>query len=162
MLTTRTTTTIVPAIGSSVAGPLGIVHLPRLWTKVLLASRGLLPADYDECGEGFDGMTISALGLDRDELIAFVRNEQPTYMAFETWVLHRTHGTLTPAKIEAHNRAILSYAHSEATAQAMRANSGVTKSSLGDAATLNALDDFDELHAQITSAHDHSAPRSER
>ena len=31
--------TLVPLIGSSEAGPLGAVHLPRLWLKVSLATR---------------------------------------------------------------------------------------------------------------------------
>ncbi|GAC1413790.1 MAG: hypothetical protein NVS3B16_05490 [Vulcanimicrobiaceae bacterium] len=142
---------VIPTVGSKVAGPLGAVHLPRLWAKLLLSSRGLLPDDYDACGEGFDAMTISALGLNRDELISFIRNEQPTYMALETWVTHKTRGALDAAKIDAHNRAILSYKHNEATAKTMRASSGVSDSSISDAATLNTLDDFDQLHAQLTS-----------
>ena len=36
---------IVPLISSGVAGPLGVLHLPRLWQKVLLESLGQL-ADY--------------------------------------------------------------------------------------------------------------------
>lgn len=142
---------VIPTVSSKIAGPLGAVHLPRLWEKLLLSSTGLLPDGYDACGEGFDAMTIAALGLDRDELIAFIRNEQPTYMAFETWVAHRSRVASDRATIEAHNRAILSYQHSDATAKNMRASSGVTDSSICDAATLNALDDFDELHAQLTS-----------
>lgn len=141
----------IPAVGSKISGPLGAVHLPRLWTKLLLSSRGLLPSDYDECGDGFDAMTLSALGLDRQALISFIHDEQPTYMAFETWVLHNARGTLDAAKIEAHNRAILSYKHSDSTARSMRAASGVADSAVADAATLNALDDFDQLHAQIVS-----------
>lgn len=141
----------VPTIGSKVAGPLGAVHLPRLWAKLLLSSHGLLPDDYDECGDGFDAMTISSLGLDRNNLIAFIRSEQPTYMAFETWVSHNASPPLDAARIAAHNRAILSYNHSDSTAKAMRAASGVTDASVADAATLNALDDFDQLHDQIKS-----------
>ncbi len=151
MMKTVSTNKIIPTIGSKVAGPLGAVHLPRLWAKVLLGSHGLLPDDYDECGEGFDAMTISALGIDREELISFIREEQPTYMAFETWVTHKTGGTLEAQRIDAHNRAILSYKHNESTAKSMRASSGVSDQSISDAATLNALDDYDELHAQITS-----------
>jgi len=142
---------IVPTVGSRVAGPLGVVHLPRLWAKLLLSSRELLPDDYDACGDGFDAMTIAAIGLDREELMSFIGTEQPTYMAFETWVLHKTGGKLDSAKIDAHNRAILTYNHSDSTARAMRADSGVADPSIGDAATLNALDDFDQLHAQVTS-----------
>lgn len=142
---------IIPTVGSRIAGPLGAIHLPRLWAKLLLSSRGLLPDDYDPCGDGFDAMTIQALGLDREELMSFVRTEQPKYMALEIWVLHNTRETLDAKKIEAHNRAILSYRHDDATAKTMRASSGVTDPSISDAARLNALDDFDQLHAQITS-----------
>ena len=39
---------IAPLISSEVAGPLGVIHLPRLWLKVLLSAKGLLPDDYDE------------------------------------------------------------------------------------------------------------------
>ena len=151
MIETATKDTIVPTVGSGIAGPLGIVHLPRLWAKVLLSSRGLLPPGYDECGDGFDAMTISALGLDRAELTSFIRTEQPTYMAFETWVIHKSRNALDPAKIEAHNRAILGYLHGDSLAQTMRSDSGVVDASMSDAVTLNALDDFDQLHANITS-----------
>jgi hypothetical protein len=140
---------IIPTISSKVAGPLGAVHLPRLWSKLTLASKGLLPPDYDECGDGFDAMTISALGLKRDDVVNFIKTESPTYMAFETWVVHQAGGRIDPAVIEAHNHAILSYNHGEDTAASMRAASGVADPSLRDAASLNTLDDFDSLHAHV-------------
>lgn len=141
--------TIVPTISSKVSGPLGAVHLPRLWCKLLLSSKGMLPSDYDECGEGFDAMTISALGLKRDEVVDFVRKQKPTYMAFEKWVIQKNGGKVDRAKIEAHNRAILGYNHKDETASSMRKSSGVDDASIKDAATLNTLDDFDQLHAQV-------------
>lgn len=142
--------TIVPTISSKVAGPLGAVHLPRLWCKLTLAGKGMLPSDYDECGEGFDAMTISALGLKRDEVVDFVRKSRPTYMAFEKWVIQKNGGKIDRAKIDAHNKAILGYNHSDDTASSMRKNSGVDDAAIKDAATLNTLDDFDQLYAQIT------------
>ena len=36
---------IVPLIGSAEVGPLGVLHLPRLWLKVSLDGRGLLVTD---------------------------------------------------------------------------------------------------------------------
>jgi hypothetical protein len=63
---------IVPLISSGTAGPLGMLHLPRLWTKLRLSAVGRLPQDYDSCGQGFDQMTLDALGLNRDEVIAYV------------------------------------------------------------------------------------------
>ena len=81
------TKTTVPLVSSGTAGPLGAIHLPRLWLKLSLAAVGALPEDYDECGSGFDGMTLSALGLDRQKTIDFVRQSRPTYMEFEEWVV---------------------------------------------------------------------------
>jgi len=34
--------TYVPLISSGIAGPLGVVHLPRLWQKVSLEAAGKL------------------------------------------------------------------------------------------------------------------------
>jgi len=34
---------IVPLISSAVAGPLGVIHLPRLWQKASLAAAGQAP-----------------------------------------------------------------------------------------------------------------------
>ena len=55
--------TIVPLISSGVAGPLGVLHLPRLWLKVSLEARGKLATGYPGIGKGYDMMVISALGL---------------------------------------------------------------------------------------------------
>src|SRR6185295_7355837 len=38
--------THVPLISSGVAGPLGVLHLPRLWLKVSLEARGKLANGY--------------------------------------------------------------------------------------------------------------------
>ena len=46
--------TIVPLISSGVAGPLGVLHLPRLWLKVSLEQRGKLAAGYPGVGKGYD------------------------------------------------------------------------------------------------------------
>src|SRR5438046_9176024 len=40
--------TYVPMISSGVAGPLGVVHLPRLWQKVSLEEKGKLASGYPE------------------------------------------------------------------------------------------------------------------
>ena len=46
--------TIVPLISSGVAGPLGVLHLPRLWLKVSLESTGKLAPGYPGAGKGYD------------------------------------------------------------------------------------------------------------
>ena len=56
--------TYVPLISSGVAGPLGVLHLPRLWQKVSLEEAGKLAVGYPGVGKGFDAMTLAALGLE--------------------------------------------------------------------------------------------------
>src|SRR5437867_3298168 len=78
--------TIVPLISSGVAGPLGVIHLPRLWLKLSLECRGNLAAAYPGCGTGFDQMVIDGLGLKRDAVIDFIKTNCPTYPQFEAWI----------------------------------------------------------------------------
>ena len=44
--------TYVPMISSGTAGPLGVLHLPRLWQKVSLEAQGKLAAGYPGIGRG--------------------------------------------------------------------------------------------------------------
>src|SRR5438445_820855 len=144
-----TSTHIVPAISSGTAGPLGAIHLPRLWEKLMLAAAGLLPADYDECGAGFDQMTLDALHLDKQRTTDFVRTKKPTYMQFEAWVLQQNGGKIDRAAIEKHNAAIRGYNHADDLSAKMRAASGITDGSIKDAVTLNMIEDLDEIHRQL-------------
>jgi hypothetical protein len=144
-----TSTKIVPLISSGTAGPLGALHLPRLWTKLTLSAAGELAAGYDFCGQGFDQMTITALNLDRDEVLAFIRDRKPTYVQFESYVVEKNGGSVPAATIEKHNAAIRGYNHSEELGSQMRSASGLADSSVKDAVTLNTLEDLDELHAQV-------------
>jgi hypothetical protein len=147
-MTTGTETKIVPAISSGTAGPLGAIHLPRLWLKLTLAAAGELPDGYDECGAGFDAMTLNALGLDRDKTIAFVRQSKPTYMEFEEYVVKN--GKTDKATIEAHNAAIRGYNHSDELGRGMREASGIKNEAVKDAVMLNTVEDLDEIYAQVT------------
>lgn len=155
MTTTGTTTSqtkqrIVPLISSDCAGPMGAVHLPRLWSKLTIAAAGLLPEGYDECGPGFDQMTLSALNLDRQKTMDYVRKEKPTYMQFEQWVIQQNGGSISEDKIRKHNEAIAAYCHSDELASSMRTASGIADPTVKDAVTLNRCEDLDELYRQVT------------
>jgi hypothetical protein len=78
--------TYVPLISSGVAGPLGVLHLPRLWLKASLEARGKLAAGYPGCGKGYDQMVIDGLGLNRDAVLNFIKTQNPTYPQFEAWI----------------------------------------------------------------------------
>jgi len=141
-------TKITPLISSGTAGPLGALHLPRLWTKLTLGAAGLLPEGYDECGSGFDAMTISDLGLNKDEVISYIRTRKPTYVEFEEWVV--TKGKTDPETIRKHNAAITGYHHSDEKAAGMHKDMGSKQHHVKDAVTLNTLDDLHELHQTVT------------
>jgi hypothetical protein len=146
-MTTGTHTKVVPAVSSGTAGPLGAVHLPRLWLKLTLAAAGELPESYDECGAGFDAMTLAALGLDRQKTIDFVRQNKPRYAEFEEWVVRN--GKTDKATIEEHNAAIRGYNHADEKARAMRDASGIKDASVKDAVTLNMVEDLDDIYLQV-------------
>lgn len=140
--------TFVPLISSGTAGPLGILHLPRLWLKASLETRGKLDSRYPGCGKGYDQMTLDALGLDRDAMLAFIRDQRPTYPQFEAWVKTQPGVKLDAATIEAHNSAVRGYIHDDATRQGILANNGLPDdaTAVRDAVRLNDLDSWQELH----------------
>jgi hypothetical protein len=148
-MNTATGTKVVPLISSGTAGPLGAVHLPRLWTKLTLSSAGILADGYDFCGQGFDQMTIDALGLNRDRVVEYIRAAKPTYVQFEQWVVDQNGGSISKEKIAAHNKAILGYNHSAELAGTMRAASGLRDAAIADAVSLNTLEDLDELRSYV-------------
>jgi hypothetical protein len=144
---TKSTQTIVPAVSSGTAGPLGAIHLPRLWLKLTLSASGALAEGYDFCGSGFDAMTLADLGLDRDKTLAFVRQNKPMYMDFERWVVQN--GKTDRATIKRHNAAIRGYHHSAELAREMRAASKIEDASILDAVTLNTMEDLDTIYHQV-------------
>jgi len=155
MTTTASTTTThktVPLISSDTAGPLGAIHLPRLWAKLTLANGGRLAEGYDECGSGFDQLTIDDLNLKRDQVIDFIRTKKPTYMQFERWVLQQNGGRIDPEAIRKHNEAVRGYNHADDLAKNMRTSSGIEHEHIKDAVTLNTIEDLDELHRQTVNA----------
>ena len=74
---------IVPTISSGTTGPLGVLHLPRLWQKMSLGAAGKLADGYANCAPGYDMMVLDALGVNRETLVAFVSEKKPTYVEFE-------------------------------------------------------------------------------
>jgi hypothetical protein len=150
MTENKTSETIVPIIPSATAGPLGILHLPRLWTKLTLGNAGLLPEGYHYCGQGFDQLTISNLGLDKESLLAFVKEKKPTYVQFEDYV--KKHGKTDAQTITIHNEAIRGYVHAPELAKKMRAELGVSDENISHAVALNMLDDLDLLHKKVNKS----------
>jgi hypothetical protein len=140
----------VPLISSGVAGPLGALHLPRLWLKVSLEAAGKLAAGYPGLGGGYDAMTCAALGLEQDAVKNFIAQNKPTYPQFEAWV-KQNGKKLTKADIHKHNLAILGYIHADETRKGILSASGLSDdgSVLPGAVDLNNLDDWYEFHQAV-------------
>ena len=76
----------VPLISTRTVGPLGIAHLPRLWLKLRLSAKNKLAEGYRSGEGGFDGLVLTHLGLDLDDVVRFIEESQPSYVDFEAWV----------------------------------------------------------------------------
>jgi hypothetical protein len=138
-------------ISSGVAGPLGVLHLPRLWLKASLEAAGKLAAGYPGIGQGYDMMTINALGLTEAGVRAFIKASKPTYPQFEAWVKKQPGVKLDKATLYKHNSAIRGYIHDDATRQGILSASGITdESSVNPGAVdLNNIDDWKEFHDAV-------------
>ena len=136
---------IVPLISSGTQGPLGVLHLPRLWQKVSLEAAGKIAEGYPGIGGGYDSMVIAGLGLDKEAVRSYITNEKPTYPAFEAWIQEQDGATLDDASIGALNDSITGYNHDADTKAGILSANGL-ESGPDDAVNLNNLDDWLEFH----------------
>jgi hypothetical protein len=143
--------TIVPLISSGTAGPLGVLHLPRLWLKVSLEQRGSLAAGYPGIGKGYDQMVLDALGLQGDAVTNFIKTQRPTYAQFEAWVKKQPGVKLDKGTVDKLNGAIRGYIHDDNTRKGVLGANGIPDdaSAPKDAVNLNNLDDWYEFHQAV-------------
>ena len=139
--------TIVPLISSGTAGPLGVLHLPRLWQKVSLEAAGKIAEGYPGIGAGYDSMVIAGLGLDPEAVRSYITNDKPTYPQFEAWIQGQPGAILDSDSIQALNDSITGYNHDDDTRQGILSANGLPDGEPRDAINLNNLDDWLEFHA---------------
>ena len=141
----------VPLISSGTTGPLGVLHLPRLWLKVSLEAQGKIAAGYPGIGQGYDMMVIDALGLKADAVRAYITGSRPTYPQFEAWIKQQPGVKLDRATIYKLNVAIMGYIHEEATRKGILTASGLPDDGSVNpgAVDLNNLDDWQEFHQAV-------------
>lgn len=141
---------LIPVISSGIAGPLGVLHLPRLWQKASLGAVGKLHDDYPACGKGYDQMVLDGLGLDREEFLAFIKDRKPTYPELEAWVLSKKGGSLDAEAVRKLNAAIAGYIHDDATRKAILGENNIEDTgAIKDAVNLNNLDDWKAFHRDV-------------
>ena len=140
----------IPLISSSVSGPLGVLHLPRLWQKASLGAADKLHSDYPAIGNGYDQMVLTALGLDKAEFEKFIAETKPTYPQLETWVLEKSGGSLDADAVKTLNDSITGYHHDDETRTSVLSANGIPDDgTLPDALSLNNLDDWLAFHKEV-------------
>ena len=144
----------IPLISTRATGPLGVVHLPRLWLKMRLAASDKLAEGYRAGEGGFDGMLLETLGIDLEAAVAFVRESQPTYLAFEAWVRENAApDSITPEAIERFNNQILTIPKPEPWHSEMLDTLGLPRDEKEWLATdLNDLEDWQDYHLALLKA----------
>jgi hypothetical protein len=144
-------TSVVPLISTSVSGPSGIMHLPRLWAKILLHAHGRLAEGYRHGEGGFDERLCTHFELDRDAFVSFVETQQPDYMEAERYVLEHAKN-VTPESIAAFNaHAIAANFSDPARGKQFRDRVGVDDATLENVVALNNLDDWKSFHELLTA-----------
>ena len=140
---------IIPTISSGIAGPLGVLHLPRLWQKASLGAVGKLHSDYPESGAGFDQMTLDALGINRETFLDYIKANKPSYTQLEQWILDQKGGALDDAAVDKHNDSVVGYNHTDDTRGAILKAVGIADNgAILDAVNLNNLEDWQDFYAQ--------------
>ena len=143
-------TKIVPLIGSAEVGPLGVLHLPRLWLKVSLDGKGLLADGYPAVGTGFDQMVLDGLNLKKEAVVDYTTKHRPTYCEFESWIKQQPGARLAAASITNLNEAIRGYNHDEGTVESVLGENGLPPDvGIRDAVTLNRIDDWKCFHDAV-------------
>ena len=143
----------VPLISSALAGPLGFIHLPRLWQKASLEAVGKLHPDYPGIGKGYDSMVLAAIGLDESAVRSFIQSSKPSYTQFEAWIKAQPGVKLDKATIYKSNVAVQGYIHGDDVRKGILAACGLPDDGSVNpgAVDLNNLDDWSAFHKEVLS-----------
>ena len=133
-----------PLISSRVPGPLGILHLPRLWLKASLEATSQLTDGY-WVGKGYDAMLLNAVNIPVDAFKAFMQTK-PNYPQLEAWIQKQPGVKLDSATIHQFNTSVLHYHHDEEDRKAILDKGAMSADcNTPDAATLNDFDDWQDF-----------------
>src|ERR1700690_1044485 len=76
---------------------LEVVHLNRLWTRVLALREGK-PVAEEETDWLFDQVLLSGLHLALEETMQYLYRTGPSFEEFEGWILERNNGRIEPER----------------------------------------------------------------
>ena len=136
---------IVPLVATIDFGPLGVRQLPRTWYKILLRAKGLLHPDYPDMTEsGLDPRVLHALNLDIDATLNYIRENMPSYLEFEGWVLEQCGGQIPAQAVDEWNDYLCNRIHNDAKRAEIRATVGC--GDISSAVVLNHIEDWHLAH----------------
>lgn len=143
--------TLPPIAPVTAMGTLGVVHMPRMWSKALLHAKGQLAEGYRP-GCFFDRTVMSGLGIDPDEALRYLATELPSFGGFEAWVLERVGGQIEPETAQKINETILGHELEEADLRQFQEEVGLPEGSpIRSTARLDDLDDLVQFHRILTA-----------
>lgn len=94
------TTKLEPGISSMETGELGVRHLRRYWSKMMLEVEGRLDKKNLHKEYGLDFTLMQGLGLGIVEPANFLFQQRPDYPGFERWITNRLGGAPDRALVE--------------------------------------------------------------
>jgi hypothetical protein len=126
------------------------MHLPRLWLKILLASKGRLAEGYRHGEGGYDEKLFERFGVDRAGFISFIETHEPDYLTAERYfVEHATN--FSPQTVAEFNAELTNGTFSDpARAKFFRDRVGLGDDSVSRVIALNDLDDWLGFHELFT------------
>jgi hypothetical protein len=138
---------LVPLIGPTVVGPLGIMHVPRMWYKSALSASGRLAEGYVDSYRGFNQYVLDGLGVEPEPWFAFLAT-RPAYPQAEDYL--REHATkLDAASIAAVNELITTRPRREESAAPVRALVGISDATYNNGARLLDFEDWHTIHDDL-------------
>jgi hypothetical protein len=148
---------MIPLISSLSYGPLEVLQLPRTWWKVLLRKAGLLDEEYPDYSGGLDAKVVDALGLEKEAVLAYLRDNTPDYLTFESWVVEQCGGAIDRTAADAWNESVRKREHSENKLEETYGDIGWDRNEVNvtSAAVLNAVQDWQLFYQRDLTA-DHS------
>ena len=147
---------MIPLIGGLKAGPLGIVHLPRMWFKARAHAAGVLPGGYGHVSRGTDARLLGAIGIEGAAFEEYLSVVAPDYQACEGWIVSHAADT-SPATIGAFNDYVNAQQMPEPKLSEWSKRFG-TGGTYTSASGLNQLDDWDGIHEQLLAANGPRTP----
>ena len=145
---------MIPLISSLSYGPLEVLQLPRTWWKVLLRKAGLLDEEYPDYSGGLDTKVVEALGLDKETLLAYLRENMPDYLTFEGWVVDQCGGAIDRAAADAWNESVRNRQHAENKIEETYSDIGWDRGEVNvtSAAVLNSVQDWQLFYRRDLSS----------